>query len=252
MKSLYLPAALFLATTAILYGANQYSPMQEAAQNRTPENTRITFDIDDVILKFPKGAIRNFFWSNWWLVIKNVSLAGEIKKMINRHAGGLEYVDFFKEHKCPQLADAIEKLLHSKEVAPGMHELIAELHEAGYPLDVASNMGRRDYEFYSQKKYPETFRHFKFAKVVDYGPHRRPSRKPETEYFEEYHKESGNTARFKVYIDDRKSNVEAGRRAGFDAIHFQDANQLREDLIKRGLPLAQKARRRHKHQCAIL
>lgn len=37
-----------------------------------------------------------------------------------------------------------------------------------------------------------------------------------------------------VFIDDLKENVEAARKAGIDAILFQSASQIREELAKRG------------------
>ncbi len=252
---------IVLVVTAVLYGAS-HAPLwamdgeqkEVAAQEAlTPQNTRITFDIDDVILQFPKGAIRKFFLKNLWLILKNISLAPQIRKMVKRHAGGLEYVDFFKEQRCPELAQAIEKLLHSKIVKEGMGELISELDGLGYVKDVASNMGTRDYEFYAQQKYPETFRYFKYAKVVDYGSDRRPARKPSQEYFQEYLQESGNSARTKLFIDDREENVAAARRAGFEGIQFESAQQLRGELIRRGIALRPSLSKKPSHaRCAIL
>jgi 2-haloacid dehalogenase len=38
-----------------------------------------------------------------------------------------------------------------------------------------------------------------------------------------------------IFVDDSLKNVEAAARVGFDAIHFQTPEQLREELTKRGL-----------------
>jgi 2-haloacid dehalogenase len=38
-----------------------------------------------------------------------------------------------------------------------------------------------------------------------------------------------------VYVDDSAPNVEAAREAGFDAILFADADQLRRELVARGI-----------------
>lgn len=40
-----------------------------------------------------------------------------------------------------------------------------------------------------------------------------------------------------VFVDDREKNCEGARAAGMSAIRFQDAHQLRRDLLAAGLPL---------------
>ena len=40
-----------------------------------------------------------------------------------------------------------------------------------------------------------------------------------------------------VFFDDRQDNVDAAIRAGFDAVRFEDAGQVRAELARRGLDL---------------
>lgn len=40
-----------------------------------------------------------------------------------------------------------------------------------------------------------------------------------------------------LFIDDRRDNIDAALNLGLDAIHFQSASQVREELKERGIPL---------------
>jgi len=59
--------------------------------------------------------------------------------------------------------------------------------------------------------------------------------KPDPAIFELFTKQYAVDVRHAVFIDDSARNVEAGKRAGFDAIAFHSAEQLRSELVARGL-----------------
>jgi HAD superfamily hydrolase (TIGR01509 family) len=59
--------------------------------------------------------------------------------------------------------------------------------------------------------------------------------KPDLAIYQLALKKHGLTAARTVFIDDLAANVEAARRVGLQAIHFQDVGQAREELTKLGV-----------------
>jgi 2-haloacid dehalogenase len=59
--------------------------------------------------------------------------------------------------------------------------------------------------------------------------------KPDAEIFELFLERNGLAARDCVFIDDSRANVASAASLGFDAIHFSSAQQLAQDLRRRGL-----------------
>lgn len=114
-----------------------------------------------------------------------------------------------------------------------MHELLQELHHAQVPMHVMSN-------------YPQWWQHIEdqlglsqylpWTFISCEGP-MKGTRKPEPEGFklvEQHVRQDKACADAKlVLIDDRLPNVEGALQAGWDAIHFKDAGQLKGELQQR-------------------
>jgi len=60
-------------------------------------------------------------------------------------------------------------------------------------------------------------------------------RKPDPKIYEVMLKKLGLPAKACVFIDDKLTNIEAAKKLGMEGIHFQNPEQLREDLTKPGL-----------------
>lgn len=59
--------------------------------------------------------------------------------------------------------------------------------------------------------------------------------KPEPKAFRLFLKKINKKAKDCIFIDDKKGNVEAARRLGFDVIYFKNVRQLKSDLRKRNI-----------------
>jgi 2-haloacid dehalogenase len=61
------------------------------------------------------------------------------------------------------------------------------------------------------------------------------TRKPFPEFYDILLKRYGITPEHSIFIDDSLKNVEAARKLKIDAIHFQGADKLKDELKQRGL-----------------
>ncbi len=136
----------------------------------------------------------------------------------------------------PVLAEASLKVAAQLSPIPGMSELITELHIRGYTQRVCSNIGTQEF-VRLKKKHRTLFEKFDGGKTVSYSADGTPStKKPEINYFIEY-QNMYNPDRSKtiIFIDDKIENVIAAEQAGFVAILFISAVQLRADLKRLGV-----------------
>ena len=123
----------------------------------------------------------------------------------------------------------------------GMAELVQELHELGYEQGQATNMSPTEYELIAEK-HPEIFGYFKPGLTVDVSEE-NPVRKPSPEYFMRLVARFGAEHEHNVFVDDKRKNVETAERAGLIALQFKNAEQLREVLRSKGVPVAASAPR---------
>jgi 2-haloacid dehalogenase len=110
--------------------------------------------------------------------------------------------------------------------------VLEELHVRGTPLFALTN--------WSAELFPHAREHFGFlgcfADIVVSGE--VGLAKPDPDIFRLLEKRTGHALADTVFIDDSPTNIAAAAALGMDAIHFQDTGHLREDLRRRGLPLA--------------
>ena len=134
----------------------------------------------------------------------------------------------------PQHADLIalwkdgwEKMLRD-EIA-GSVEILGDLRDKGYRLHALSN--------WSAETFPIARRRFGFLSwfedIVVSGE--VGLAKPDPKIFALAIKRCALVPNRTVFIDDSSRNVEAGRSAGMQALHFRDPVQLRTDLGRLGM-----------------
>lgn len=106
----------------------------------------------------------------------------------------------------------------------GTVEILAELRRAGYTVAALSN--------WSAETFPVARRRFDFLNWFDMAVISGEVKmiKPDPRIFELLLERLGRRAGECVYIDDVEANVEAARRLGFRAVHFQSSEQLRDEL----------------------
>lgn len=111
----------------------------------------------------------------------------------------------------------------------GTVEILRELKKAGYPLAALSNWSsetfprvKDDYEFLAW-----------FTPLVISG--HIGYKKPDPETYQILLHELGLEAGDCIFIDDMQKNIQEAKRQGFDVIHFSSPDQLRQELVERGL-----------------
>jgi 2-haloacid dehalogenase len=108
-------------------------------------------------------------------------------------------------------------------------DLLAELHENGIPLFALSN--------WSAETFPRIRHQYDFLdwfdQIVLSGEEKIC--KPNPRIFQRFLERTGNRASNSLFIDDSPVNIQAASRLGFDTVLFESAEQLKEEIIKRGL-----------------
>ncbi len=112
---------------------------------------------------------------------------------------------------------------------PGMHELVAELDDAGVPLFAITNFSD---EFWAMFR-PTAPIFDRFRDVIVSGAEKLW--KPEAEIYRLARRRFGLEAGEGLFVDDRIENVRAGEAQGFPGHHFTGVARLRQRLAAEGL-----------------
>jgi FMN phosphatase YigB (HAD superfamily) len=219
---------------------------QSFPMEHTPNNTVIAFDYHDVLSQ------RN--------LSSTISQAAALVKRSPRTLALLLNVYFLYDivfgdsQKCAQERitylvnryslmrphkEAFFTIAHDLKPVPGMHELAQELHDQGYTLYLASNIGTPDLAA-QQERYPELFALFTDC----YTPETAGGvKKPKAAYYEGLRKlinerEAGQP--HIIFIDDSKNNVTGAvmSNQNISGFQFKNAQQLKADLQKAGVSVS--------------
>lgn len=113
--------------------------------------------------------------------------------------------------------------------------ILKELHAAGIPLIALTN--------WSAETFPIAVDTFDFLDLFDdiIVSGEEGVAKPDPEIFEELADRVRHLGGLEdcIFIDDKLANVQAAIEAGMDAIAFTNPEELRADLLVRGLPVGQ-------------
>ena len=115
----------------------------------------------------------------------------------------------------------------------GMHELVAELDAAGVPLYAITNFSG---EFWKPFRASEAPLFDRFRDVVVSGDEKLM--KPDAAIYRLALDRFGLEPHEAVFVDDNRDNVAGAAGVGMAAIHFSDADALRQELAALGLPVA--------------
>lgn len=119
-----------------------------------------------------------------------------------------------------------------EEIA-GTVQILRELHTAEVPVFALTN--------WAAETFPVALDRFDFLDLFEdiIVSGEEGVAKPDPEIFEILEERIRHLGSLDdcVFIDDSLANVSAAQDAGLDAIHFTDAEHLRQDLVLRGLPL---------------
>ena len=140
-----------------------------------------------------------------------------------------EYIDQFFSDGRPVNADGLRRCLQNAYCwLDGMEELVAELKSAGYELHALSNYSIW-YKLIDESLDLSRFLHWTFVSCAT------GVRKPDPAAYLGAAAALGVEPSECLFIDDRKVNIEAAIVVGMEAILMLDCQQLRKELIQRGV-----------------
>lgn len=122
-----------------------------------------------------------------------------------------------------------EKIKAVREL-PGIRELLTDIQNEGYTLEMLSNFEEWMEPFLDQFGYRDQslFSHL-------YLSYKTKKEKPSTDAYQCVLTDLQLHGHEIIFIDDQLKNVEAARKLGIDASHFTSAELLRKDLVARGI-----------------
>lgn len=208
-----------------------------------PHKTIIACDLDDVVI-----SGRNL---RWLMLPTNWSFALTVNKVSKRFKlhDPLLIIKKIKElyPKYSQKCDEFKKIIGTAQPKKKTIKILKKAAQQGYNFVAASNMAKGTYSLLLQNRTlpTELFSqdiYFVKTKKCNKKPDGNYHAKPDLEYFinlKKYiHKKYPSCSyEYRVFIDDKKKNVKAARKAGFIAIHYKNARKLQYDLKKCGVVL---------------
>ncbi|HYZ25717.1 MAG TPA: HAD family phosphatase [Geminicoccaceae bacterium] len=195
----------------------------------------IVFDLGGVLIDWnPRHLYRKLFDDEarmeWFLAEvchsawneeqdRGRTFAAAIEEAAARHPDHGPLIAAYFERWPEMLAGPIE----------GTVAVLEELNEAGYELHALTNWSAETFPF-ARDRFAFLDRFRTILVSADVG-----LIKPDPAIFELLLARIGRTAAECLYIDDNAKNVLAAARVGFDAIAFENPEQLRHDLARRDL-----------------
>jgi 2-haloacid dehalogenase len=147
------------------------------------------------------------------------SFAEATGELIARHPEQAGLISAFFDRWPEMIAGAIEETVG----------ILAELKRTGREIYTLSN--------WSAETFPHARKRFQFLDWFDFTVISGEIGlvKPSREAFDFLLEKTGRRAEECVFIDDSLANTAAARELGFDAIHFCSPQQLRDELMNRGI-----------------
>lgn len=236
----------------------------EVTAKKLKHEVEFAFDIHKVLVqKNTKSILRTILNSphKWQLlgVLINprliAGLAGMVyQAMVNnmpwaphkyKELTAEELICLVREYGNDELMALTIQIVNTQHVDPEVKEIVTALKEQGYPLRIASNIGKDIYIKFKQQLEDsnanifalfEQDEHGMEGKTIDYRV--SPVQKPERAFFQEF-LDAYDPQRNKliVFIDDKLVNVQAASQLGFVGIHFKSAEQLKSALHSIGITI---------------
>lgn len=153
------------------------------------------------------------------------------------------FVNGLRQVNAAELIEFVTSLLNAQLPDPKMQEIITQLKEKGYPLHIASNIGKEI--FIKFKEQLDLSNHNIFAlfdknsegiegKSIDYSV--STAEKPSPQYYKEYLDQyDPDRNKLIIFVDDKLVNIPPATAQGFIGIHFKNAEQFKNDLVSLGI-----------------
>ncbi|CAN5172990.1 hypothetical protein BH09DEP1_BH09DEP1_0490 [soil metagenome] len=245
-------------------GISMEQAMNEITTKKLNHELEFAFDIHKVLVqKSTKNILRTILNSDhkWQLlgILINprlmAGLAGMVwQSLLNnmfwaphnyKELTAEELLCIVRDRGNEQLLNLTMQIINTQHVDPEVKEIVLALKEQGYPLRIASNIGKEIYIKLKQQLEESQSNIFALfdqdehgmeGKTIDYRV--SPVQKPSLQFFQEF-LDAYDPARKKliIFIDDKAINVKAAIQLGFVGIHFKNAKQLKNDLTELGITI---------------
>ncbi len=242
-------------------GTSLENTIQQIAAKKAQHEIEFAFDIHKVLIhKLLATQIRTIWnYPNKWLLVRSlfniplmIRIFGMIFQVLLNHLPirrwyqeltAEQWVTTMRTYGNDELANLSTNIINTQAVNTGMKQLIRDLHNHGYKLRIASNIGIKIYIKLKQHLEQSGENIFDFfehesngtdGKVLDY----RSShvQKPDEQYFREYQDTyNPDGKKLLIFVDDKLINIFSATTQGFVAIQFLNARRLRKDLVQLGL-----------------
>jgi HAD superfamily hydrolase (TIGR01509 family) len=191
--------------------------------------TKLLLDVMETLVTEPYyRAMPRFFG----LTLDQLQAAKHPTSWIRFEKGQLseaEYLPLFFRDGRPVDAEGLRRcVMEAFEWLDGMESLLEELHAAGHEMHALSNYPVW-YEMIEEKLRLSRYLQWSFVSC------RTGVRKPDPQAYLQAAEMLDVSPGDCLFIDDRIRNVEAAQAVGMDAIHRQSSEQLRRELVRRGL-----------------
>ncbi len=123
-------------------------------------------------------------------------------------------------------------IANTQKPVPAVVNLLKKLKSNGYQLHIFSNIGALCLTDL-QPHHSEIFA--LFSSITIPSQENGYIRKPSNQAFANFFTNSGATPHNVIFIDDSRSNIRAAQQHGITGIYFKSAQQLRTELVTRGL-----------------
>lgn len=117
-----------------------------------------------------------------------------------------------------------------QDTIPGTWDVVEDLRNTGVPLHAITNWSAETWPT-GLKTHPRLGE--VFGTIIVSG--QEGIMKPDPRIFERLCERAGVSASDCIFIDDSERNVVGAKACGFDAIQFQNAEYLRNELVSRGV-----------------
>lgn len=193
----------------------------------------IVFDFGGVIADVDRAPLITFITSSLKADAKNDLAGDKLYRALNE---GNEFWQQYaaSHHKTLsagwmlRLEELAGQIVHP---LPGMQALVAQLKAQGFRVALLSNTACARSRFFRNQGYYRPFDPIVLSCEVNV-------KKPDPQIYQILLQKLGLPAEACLFIDNKKENIDAAKRLGFEAILFKSPEQLKADLAKKLTPLA--------------
>ena len=238
-------------THFLLFFIMFFAPSVVCSQSTTaenPKNVEIFTDIHGVLVVANKNRVSaNLEYQEIGSLLLRAPFNGSSRATITAiihllrsgNMTGESFYRVFKDNGQEKLAQMVLAIANDYRLMPKMETLVAQLHDRGYTVRVASNIGNFFYDEL-KIKFPALFKMFSegvTVQVVDETgknipkPIQKPNRAFYQEMEERFNPDHNKTV---IFIDDNEKNTQAASQAypHWQVIHFKNPEQTIADIEK--------------------